>query len=500
MMTRFRLFSLILLCGLATIAVAGAARISSGILGQSGSALALVADGSISADITPVPDWHYDGDQDGDEVGYAVAAAGDLDADGYDDVVVGARHDSAGVNKEGVVYGFWGRYLGLGDIPDWTFGSGEPGSQFGAAVGTAGDVNNDGYDDLIVGAPGYKNEQAQAGAAFVFYGPILETTASANWSFVSDQKGSDLGISVGAAGDVNGDGYDDVIVGARWYYNGELNEGAAFVFYGSGSGLSQGYDWFVEGGQVGARFGASVSTAGDVNGDGYDDVIVGAPLYDGGQQDEGAVFLFYGSDGGLNSDPDWIAGGEQEGAEFGTSVGAAGDVNGDGYGDIIVGAPYYDAAEEGEGAAFLFYGSDAGLSAGPGWRATSGQSSAQFGVSVGAAGDLNNDGYSDVIVGASLYEDDQNQEGAAFVFHGSARGLHGLASWRADGDKHETGFGLAVGTAGDVNRDDYDDLLVGAPSYFVETAKYGRAFGYYGPIEVPSFYAHYLPLVVCGLP
>jgi hypothetical protein len=151
-----------------------------------------------------------------------------------------------------------------------------------------------------------------------------------------------LGKAVGdlAPGDVNGDGYDDVIVGAVGYDDGETDEGRVFVYYGSASGLPPAPDWTAESDQAGAGF-ASVSRAGDVNGDGYGDVIIGASAYDNGQTDEGRVYVYHGSASGLSTTPDEIAESNQDQAFFGFSVGTAGDVNGDGYDDVVVGAPYY---------------------------------------------------------------------------------------------------------------------------------------------------------------
>src|SRR5262249_31359115 len=144
------------------------------------------------------------------------------------------------------------------------------------------------------------------------------------WKVEGDQAGAQFGFSVGTAGDVNGDGYDDVIVGAFYYDNGQTNEGRAFVYHGSASGLSTTPDWTAESDQNFAQFGSSVGTAGDVNGDGYDDVIVGAEIYDNGQFDEGRAFVYHGSASGLSLTPNWTAESDQGSAWFGSSVGTAG--------------------------------------------------------------------------------------------------------------------------------------------------------------------------------
>jgi hypothetical protein len=221
---------------------------------------------------------------------------------------------------------------------------------------------------------------------------------------------------VATAGDVNGDGYADVIVGSIYYDNGQ---GGAFAYHGSAAGLATTAGWTAESNQANANFGVLVATAGDVNGDGFADVIVGAWRYDNGQTDEGGAFAYHGSAAGLLASPAWTAESDQEGAYFGISVATAGDVNGDGYADVIVGAHRYDNGQTDEGGAFAYHGSAAGLSTNPAWTAESNQAGAFFGDSVATAGDVNGDGYADVIVGAYFYDNGQTDEGGAFLYYGN---------------------------------------------------------------------------------
>jgi hypothetical protein len=224
---------------------------------------------------------------------------------------------------------------------------------------------------------------------------------------------------------VNGDGYADVIVGALYYDNGQADGGRAFAYLGSAAGLSPTPAWTAEGDQAFAAFGNSVGTAGDVNGDGYADVIVGAFAFDNGQADEGRAFAYLGSAAGLSPTPAWTAEGDQVGARFGISVATAGDVNGDGYADVIVGADGFDNGQADEGRAFTYLGSAAGLSPTPAWTAESDQASPWFGFSVATAGDVNGDGYADVIVASLYYDNGQADEGRAFAYYGN--GTAGLS-------------------------------------------------------------------------
>jgi FG-GAP repeat len=308
----------------------------------------------VSSPMTAPGRWAADGDQAGAYFGYSVAKAGDVNGDGYGDVIVGAPFYDRGQNDEGAASVYLGSANGLSTIPNWTAESGEGGARLGWSVGTAGDVNGDGYDDVVVGAPNYG--QNAEGVAIVFHGSANGLSSTPAWTAQADQRSASFGFSVGTAGDINGDGYDDVIVGGQFYDNGQDDEGRAFVYHGSAIGLSTISNWIAESDQDHALFGYSVGTAGDVDGDGYADVIVGAPASNHGESAEGVAYVYQGSVTGLSTTPDWKAEGDQAGANLGASVGFAGDVDGDGYPDVITGARYYDHGEDDEGAVFVFRG------------------------------------------------------------------------------------------------------------------------------------------------
>jgi hypothetical protein len=425
--------------------------------------------------------WSAESNQDFVWYGYSVSTAGDVNGDGYSDVIVGAPFYDNGQSDEGRAYVYLGSASGLGVAPAWTAESDQANAYFGWSAASAGDVNGDGYADVVVGAYQYGNGQFQEGRAYVYYGSASGLSLTANWTAESDVAGGDFGYSVATAGDVNGDGYADVIVGAPY-----LGFGRVYVFLGSASGLATTAAW-TKTATEDAAFGSSVSTAGDVNGDGYADILIGAEFNDTDLFNEGKAYVFHGSASGLALTPAWIAEGDQAGAQFGHSVSTAGDVNGDGYSDVIVGAFEYDNGQTGEGRSFIYMGSATGLQTTIRLTMEPDQTGAHFGVSVATAGDINGDGYADVIVGSERYDAGVVNEGLAQVFLGSSFGLSAGATWTVTGPQTGAQLGISVGTAGDVNGDGYSDVIVGANLYDNGNTDEGAAFVYYGSAATPTF-------------
>ena len=329
------------------------------------------------------------------------------------------------------------------------------GDQTGYSVSSAGDVNGDGFDDLIVGAHRGDDGGVDAGEAYVLYGGTglatidLEGLASDQGFIIQgDTVGDFAGYSVSSAGDVNGDGFDDLIIGAPLGDDGFVGAGEAYVLYG-GTGLAsidltnlavtQGF--IIQGATAGDQTGRSVSSAGDVNGDGFDDLIVGAPNGDDGGNYAGEAYVIYGGTGlatidleGLASDQGFIIQGDTANDYAGRSVSSAGDVNGDGFDDLIVGAPRGDDGGSSAGEAYVLYGGTGlngaglanidltGLTNDQGFIIQGDAVNDRAGWSVSSAGDVNGDGFDDLIVGAPSGDDGGINAGEAYVIYGGATG------------------------------------------------------------------------------
>jgi hypothetical protein len=439
--------------------------------------------------LPPGWNWKVEGSEADIEFGSEVATAGDVNGDGYSDLIVGAPHFDGGRAEQGQAYLFLGSRTGLSTTPAWTKTSGQAGAEFGGAVHTAGDLDGDGRAEVIVGARFWSDGQAQEGAAWIYYGTAEGLNLAPGHYLPGNQAGAFAGGAVGPAGDVNNDGQADVIVGAPYYDRGAVDEGVAWVWYGPLSGMSPPPDWWAESNQANAHLGNSVSTAGDVNGDRFADIIVGAPEYDDGQRDEGAVLVWHGLTTGVNNRVDgnpanaaWSKKSDQADAYFGSAVSAAGDVDGDGFAEVIVGAPFWEssAATADEGAAWVYGGSADGLLNAPVFYHECDQVQAYCGTAVHTAGDVNGDGYADVVIGAPRYTNGQVREGRAWVYLGSAGGLNAEGVWSVEGNQAEALLGNAAATAGDVNGDGYSDLALGAPGWEDGQVDEGAAYVYHG--------------------
>ncbi|MGB4772141.1 MAG: VCBS repeat-containing protein [Chitinophagaceae bacterium] len=392
-------------------------------------------------------------------VGYYLSPAGDVNGDGYSDVLVSVYNNVFGVSKDGRVQLFLGTGNGIGSAAAWT-SEGKGGTNYGESIGSAGDVNGDGYFDVVVGAPRFSNGEENEGAVFVYYGSPSGLDTNPSWIMEGNQANAFFGASVSTAGDVNKDGYADVVVGASYYDDGETNEGKIFVYLGSASGLGKTPYFTAQSDQVNAFFGKSVSSAGDVNHDGFGDIVVGAPGYDHGQTNEGRAYLYLGTYGGMTQAPAWTGESNQADASFGNSVACAGDLNGDGFSDVVVGANRFDDKMSNVGKLYVYMGSANGFSLYPDWTMTGNQIDGNLGISVNAAGDINGDGYGELIAGA--YSNNvQDPVGNVFIYYGSRTGVSTSSIILNKQNYPGVNLGLSVATAGDINGDGYADIMAG---------------------------------------
>ncbi len=413
--------------------------------------------GSTGTSMDNVADVTITGETTNSNLGYSVSTAGDVDKDGYDDVIVGAQKYYSWLGRAYVLKGA----ASMDNSFDVTFTGKKTDNCFGYSVAAAGDVNGDNYDDIIVGAYYYS---FGTGRAYIYFGGS-SMDATPDLTLTGVATNIQFGVSVSTAGNVNGDNYDDVIVGAN-YYNS--NTGRAYVYFG-GSSMDNNADVEMSGESTDNYFGNSVSTAGDVNHDGYDDVIVGAPGYN---SCDGRAYIYFGdSSSTMDNTADVILEDNGSGDCYGISVSTAGNVNGDDYDDVIVGAHYY--ADE-YGVAYVYFGGDP-MNTGADVTMYGENKYDHFGYSVSTAGDVNGDNYDDVIVGAIGYS---SHTGRAYIFYGDTlTSMDNSADVTMDGESSDNYFGRSVSNAGDVNHDGYGDVIVGADGYNSNT---GRAYVYYG--------------------
>lgn len=368
--------------------------------------------------------------------------------------------------------------------------TGIAGQQFGAAMSGLEDISGDGLAELLVGAPGYQSGGSDTGAVFLWLGNTAVTEAAQEvWYGVANES---FGFSVAAIGDVNGDERPDFAVGAPLNDSGGQDRGRVCVFYGSPN-LSSEPDLVIQGEAAYDQFGFSVAAAGDFNGDGKDDFIVGAPYHDSPGQDAGAAYIVYGATGGPSDDlADALKLTGQVGGDlFGWSVCPTGNFLGGNEDGVAVGAPSYDSFGTDAGAVFVFEGVNPPSNP----DAThdhvcrvGGNSPAYslFGWVVRHVGRWDSDGYDDLAVGAPGNRGAGLDAGRAEIFFGDP-------SPSEQGDRYVTGqdggdkLGYSLVGGQDWSGNGKDDVLIGAPFHSGDGAEAGRAYLWAGGSSSGSF-------------
>ncbi|MFH1469938.1 MAG: MopE-related protein [Pseudomonadota bacterium] len=408
------------------------------------------------------------GEAAGDGAGI-VGRAGDLDGDGIDDVLVGAPGNDLAASGAGTVYlllGPLGAGLDLSAADAFITGVGA-GDGAGGAVNGVGDVDGDGQDDLLVGASLVDDGAADNGAAYLVLGPVTDDVDlyNADARLVGEAAADYAGSSLTPLGDMNDDGYADFVVGA---YGGASR--CAYLWYGPVSGTQDLVDadaWFTSE-SSGDFAGLSLAGEGDADGDGWPDLLVGAYKNDAGGTDAGAAYLILGPVSGdmALSAADAKYRGESASDGSGYLVAFAGDVDGDGTDDILVSGHGDDDRGSNAGAAYLILGPPPSSTtlASADAKLVGTAANDYAGQVVSPAGDVDDDGFADFLVAATYADAGGTDSGTVYLLYGPITGSMQLSSadWIFIGENAGDRAGLRLAPAGDLDEDGRGDFLVGA--------------------------------------
>ncbi|MFT5681145.1 MAG: hypothetical protein ACI8RZ_002051 [Myxococcota bacterium] len=354
----------------------------------------------------------------------------------------------------------------------------------GSSVAGVGDVNGDGYDDILIGEPGNDAEGEDAGASFLILGgpfaSISTELSQADARIYGEQYGDSSGAAVAGAGDVNNDGYDDILIGAP---TRGVDAGAVYLLLGPITGTLEldeaDYEMTAEGTEY--RAGAALSPVGDVDGDGRADFAVGAP---GVVDAAGRAYLILGGDlfsGSLSGAEARVSGRSEEG--LGSAVGG-GDFNGDGLADLLLGASRSDEGGYISGSAHVFFGDtlNPGMSITEDDATVEGESTLDLmGTAVSGSGDINGDGYADIVAGAPDDDNGNVNGGGLMLVYGSSNLSGNLTEdARLLGGFYTEGAGTSVEILPDTNGNSRDELLIGAPGNTVSGEDAGATYLVYG--------------------
>jgi len=409
--------------------------------------VALVSCPLVGGALSPAWVWRTQASLNQSQFGTAIAVVGDLNRDGYNDIVVGSPYYNGGGN--GIVNVYRGSAAGLSTTPALTLtGSGA----FGRSVAGVGDVNGDGYPDVVVGAPEYGGDLR--GAAWLYLGNA-SGGLSAPLSLPQNNPNAyhQFGTFVSALGDVNGDGHPDFVVNCS-----AGCDGAAYIYYGGTSAPSQPSLVF-NGGQSGTTL-LAMRGVGDVNGDGYGDVLA--------RFSSGRVALLLGSPSGLSTTPAWFLDRTAASSPGWLPAFPLGDLNHDGYADLGI-FTAGDTTNGGSSTLAIYAGSPSGPTL---LQTIQLPYYCNDGLGVG---DVDGDGFPDIVLGSVNYSNGESGEGRAFLYRGSAGGIVNQIAWTGEPNSASASYGSPI-VGADVNGDGLADVIIGAYNY----NNHGAAFAYHG--------------------
>ncbi|MDZ8023299.1 MAG: hypothetical protein RMX65_005990 [Nostoc sp. DedQUE01] len=493
------------------------------------------------SDIDSLNGFVINGIATADRSGSSVSDAGDVNGDGFDDLIIGASGADPNGSQSGQSYVVFGKSTGFSSSLNLSDLNGANGfaingiavdDNSGNSVSGAGDVNGDGFDDLIIGASGADPNGSQSGQSYVVFGKSTGFSSSLNLSDLNGANGFAIngiaaddisGLSVSGAGDVNHDGFDDLIIGAPYADN---FSGQSYVVFGKSTGFSpsinlstlNGTNGFAINGinEVGDISGGSVSDAGDINGDGIDDLIIGASNASPNGFSSGQSYVVFGKTTAfsaslnlstLNGTNGFAINGIKAGDFSGSPVSSAGDINGDGIDDLIIGAISFknDGTTFASGQSYVVFGKSTGFSASlnlSDLNGTNGFTINGIGAddfiyfSVSGAGDVNGDGFDDLIIGTVKNIDPNGiRSGQSFLVFGKGTGfspsinlsdLNGTNGFAINGIMPFDNSGKSVSAAGDVNNDGFDDLIIGAPGAESNGSQSGQSYVLFGGTNIGS--------------
>jgi len=408
------------------------------------------------------PDWpatwaarKYVGEAESSWFGARALTVGDCDGDGIGDLMIAARFHSAAYFHDGRVT----IYSGATGAVLHVLNGESPEAELGHRHDVIGDVDGDGRADILIGA--YQHD-SNRGRVYVFSG----RTGEPIHIWTGQQQRSLFGWDISNAGDVNGDGVNDVLIGAMSFNGVGQKSGAAYLYDGRTG--EQIYAWFGEAARD--QFGFRAAAAGDIDGDGRPDIAIAAPSNSENGELAGKVYLYSGATGELIRS--YL--GENPGDMFGERIWGGFDLHNDGHGELLIGSLNYRPQRRRAGRVYLYSGVNGSLI-----RTFDGENATdQLGYRLKTLNDLNADGIREIAMSAIYYDGNGPDSGRVYIYSGATLDL----LYQYTGDREGDRLGRVVQSLGDLNGDGYNDFAIASPFVSVDGlgAEVGRVYVYSG--------------------